>query len=634
MSYTLKYTGQEIDDILDRANEGGALDVAIAAEKTRAEAAEALKAPIASPAFTGTPTAPTPAAGDDSTNVATTGFVAGEIRTEASSRDAAIEDAISEEVTARNEAIEAAQQEAIDEAVAEALAQALPTDTASGSIASFPDGAENVPIKEMVGYIEPIQDLHGYDSPWPEGGGKNKSPWTISALKATPSQPTGSSWSGNTYTHNDVTWTFETLPDGDTITKITANGTANGQSDLVLAATYNAGNYIASALPVNGSYTTFHANFYGTNIIYAQGASVSIPADETSAKFHMYINNGYTASNVTFYPMLRLSTETDATFAPYSNICPISGWTGAEITVNGINLWDEEWELGSYNTTTGQKQTSSNSIRCSNYIRIEGNTTYYCTKGTTAASSNFALFFYDEYLNYLGVQYKGIETFTSPANAKYMTFYMNTGYGTTYNHDISINYPSTDTAYHSGADNTTYSVSWSDHGTVYHGTLSYLGNGTWKVYAPKACSAISKDWTWYKNSTYLGGYYASRSILGAKSAPFSCSHARYVSTFNEYVFGTCIADSNFNIRIMPESSTLNDWKDYIDAQALAGTPIQIYYDLITPVEFTITGPDPETLLGDNNVWADTGDIKVTYRADTALFVNKKIAELQALVLEQ
>lgn len=38
-----------------------------------------LLAPIASPAFTGTPTAPTPTAGDDSTNIATTAFVQAEL---------------------------------------------------------------------------------------------------------------------------------------------------------------------------------------------------------------------------------------------------------------------------------------------------------------------------------------------------------------------------------------------------------------------------------------------------------------------------------------------------------------------------------------------------------------------------
>jgi hypothetical protein len=34
-----------------------------------------------------------------------------------------------------------------------------------------------------------------------------------------------------------------------------------------------------------------------------------------------------------FYPMIRLATETDPTFEPYSNICPIIGWDSGEITI-------------------------------------------------------------------------------------------------------------------------------------------------------------------------------------------------------------------------------------------------------------------------------------------------------------
>lgn len=46
----------------------------ILAEQTRAENVEALKAPLASPAFTGTPTAPTASPGDNSTQIATTAY--------------------------------------------------------------------------------------------------------------------------------------------------------------------------------------------------------------------------------------------------------------------------------------------------------------------------------------------------------------------------------------------------------------------------------------------------------------------------------------------------------------------------------------------------------------------------------
>lgn len=68
-----------ITDHHDIADELTALVAADAAETARALAAEALLAPLASPALTGTPTAPTQTAGNNSTRLATTAFVAGAI---------------------------------------------------------------------------------------------------------------------------------------------------------------------------------------------------------------------------------------------------------------------------------------------------------------------------------------------------------------------------------------------------------------------------------------------------------------------------------------------------------------------------------------------------------------------------
>ena len=43
--------------------------------------------------------------------------------------------------------------------------------SASGSVASFPDGAADLPVQSLKVAINPVQDLHGYASPWPAGGG-------------------------------------------------------------------------------------------------------------------------------------------------------------------------------------------------------------------------------------------------------------------------------------------------------------------------------------------------------------------------------------------------------------------------------------------------------------------------------
>ena len=45
--------------------------------------------------------------------------------------------------------------------------------TVSGAIASFTTPFA-YPLKKLVAQINPVQDLHGYDAPWPAGGGKNK----------------------------------------------------------------------------------------------------------------------------------------------------------------------------------------------------------------------------------------------------------------------------------------------------------------------------------------------------------------------------------------------------------------------------------------------------------------------------
>lgn len=57
----------------------GKADQATTYTKTEVDDALALKAPLASPTFTGTPTAPTATKGDSSTNIATTAYVQGEL---------------------------------------------------------------------------------------------------------------------------------------------------------------------------------------------------------------------------------------------------------------------------------------------------------------------------------------------------------------------------------------------------------------------------------------------------------------------------------------------------------------------------------------------------------------------------
>ena len=84
---------------------------------------------------------------------------------------------------------------------------AYATDTASGAIATFPDGADGIPIKQLSVAIEPVQDLHGYENPWPAGGGKNLLPMTVEGIKEV---NTSGTWVGNSYTYGGVTFEIQT----------------------------------------------------------------------------------------------------------------------------------------------------------------------------------------------------------------------------------------------------------------------------------------------------------------------------------------------------------------------------------------------------------------------------------------
>ena len=110
-----------------------------------------------------------------------------------------------------------------------------------------------------------------------------------------------------------------------------------------------------------------------------------------------------------------------------------------KLVVNGINQWDEQWELGIYEISTGNPKANDNAIRSKNTspIPVLPSTEYYWK---FPLNINSALLFYKEDGTYTGTYQivVGSGTFTTPNDAHYMKFYLVGQYGTTYNNDIQI----------------------------------------------------------------------------------------------------------------------------------------------------------------------------------------------------
>ena len=101
------------------------------------------------------------------------------------------------------------------------------------------------------------------------------------------------------------------------------------------------------------------------------------------------------------------------------------------ITSRGFNQWDEEWELGRIDDSTGQNTPSSSNIRSKNYMNVTPNTTYSFYNGQYFAG----IFQYDANKNYISDSWNG----TTLPNCSFIRFFLDASYGTTYNHDICIN---------------------------------------------------------------------------------------------------------------------------------------------------------------------------------------------------
>ena len=185
--------------------------------------------------------------------------------------------------------------------------------------------------KSVVVSVKPIQDLHGYDHPWVAGGGKNKLPLVLADIKAA---NTSGTWLGNVYTISDATFTINTDNNDNVISII---GVGNGSAGNTLALPFNliAESYMLSSgfNELLGSNDTYLHD--GTSVIArgnsnSPGQSFTLASDTNVTWYFRVVSNTQHICT----PMIRLATESDASFAPYSNICPISGIDEVEIEVS------------------------------------------------------------------------------------------------------------------------------------------------------------------------------------------------------------------------------------------------------------------------------------------------------------
>lgn len=173
---------------------------------------------------------------------------------------------------------------------------------------------------------------------------------------------------------------------------ITINGTASGQSYIDLARNdkfLKAGTYILSGGITSKQYVYINCLNNGTYIktlVSAITSEVKFVLDYNgydAITVGISIASGESLSNVTFYPMIRLASDTDTTYQPYAKTNRELTIDKAELTqLTNPNLLDNPW------FTVNQRDFSSNSSQGALNYTVDRWCLIYNPSGRTLSKTN------------------------------------------------------------------------------------------------------------------------------------------------------------------------------------------------------------------------------------------------------
>lgn len=296
------------------------------------------------------------------------------------------------------------------------------------------------------------------------------------------------------------------------------------------------------------------------------------------------------------------------------NICPISGWTGANVTRCGKNLLDP---------SLLKDQAAWNNIP----VKVKPNTVYtMSTNKGTQADTGLALYFNNTNTqggtDSTAVRSGHPITITSTSEGYvYVSQRVVSGEDSFQNYQCQIEEGSTVTDYepYSGQ---TIPIDWqTEAGTVYGGSLDVL---TGALTVDRAMVDLG-TLTWNGPFPASGNnYFTATNDLGAKIPSNTTKKANAICSNYKVASQSAWADYIPCFFINTGGALVVADRSYSDVATFksAMSGIQLVYELATPIEIQLTPHEVKSLLGQNSIFADTGDSSVEYRADTKLYIER------------
>lgn len=506
----------------------------------------------------------------------------------------------------------------------------------SGDIATFENNGDISPIYSTEVDIEPIQDLNGFDHAWNGGDGKNLLVYPY--------------YSGDTYTSHGLTFTVEKYPNG-AIKDVLVNGTSDASTFFNFSAWANSSSaktdmskYCGQSMILSGGTSDARivmqyrkpnstSNIYLVNDTGGSGVTFTVPdaSDLGTWAIFISISSGLTFNNVRVYPMLRFASETDGTYEPYENICPIDGWNSVKIertgknllgikypnrTNNGITFTVNKSEITVNGTATANAWSSANLGGITSNLQYKNLIPPGQYMLTGGKSTDKRVYLTGNYLNGKAITVVNdygngaLYTFTDWAYI-YPQVQITSGI-TVENEVFNIQLEATTTAteYEPYCGNS-YEIDFpTEAGTIFKGKLIIDENGDGQLIQTHeyktlvgndvAGIATTENITrFYSNATYLG-----QDIISCDSYEINSSS---LTVLNK------IGKMSGDTRIFCTPTWLQGATTKAEAQALLDiNPINIVIELAEPVIYYFTAKQILALLKTNHIYANTDNTTVRY----------------------
>lgn len=479
--------------------------------------------------------------------------------------------------------------------------------------------------------MKPIQDLHGYSAPWIGGEGSNKLDFASASATRVTVDGTADNFTLAINASGNAVLSFS-LPLSFVGKTLYLSG------ELVRTGTHTIDT--AVQLYTGGSAYTPLA-YYTENALSLSDLAVAVPADATSLALRIDANldgDDKTGETVTVQNF-RLCTEEGQSWSPYENICPIYGCTGAALTRAGKNLLHNTKASAVVSGVTitvnedgsvlANGTASGNATFIIPFSLPAGNYYFNGCPADGETGTKYSAFLWDMTANTFPKRWDGSTAAeVDIGDGSLHEFQAAEGHDLQFELRVYSGFTAenllfkpmicadseTDPAFEAYRGDT-YSVDWTDEaGIVYGGTLDFVSGlltVTQRSYAINgsiAATGVSPvdgapEYTRFFN--HLAGSLTYPAISQSKPR-FICDSlpTKSGTTYN-------IAESSVtSLSSYPQAAVFKMPASLIGSDAasiaayLQAHPIQIVVPLETPVTYQLTPQEINTLLGQNNLWAD------------------------------